>query len=221
MKLGSISIAMLFIAAAGLSEQRPDRKSISPANAQSKPVAQTESERRILATIDEIEKAGALYANVPVADGRMLRVLTEAANAKNVIEIGTSTGISGLWFCMALQKTGGRLTTFEIDPRRAALARSHFERAGVPHLVTIVEGDAHSNVLKLKDPVDVVFIDADKSGYTDYLTKLLPLVRPGGLILAHNANMVPDYMKTVTADPALETVYYMEGNQLAVTLKKR
>jgi caffeoyl-CoA O-methyltransferase len=151
----------------------------------------------------------------------MLRLLAEAANAKNVIEIGTSTGISGLWLCMALEKTGGKLTTFELDPHRAALARTNFEWAKVDHLVTIVQGDAHQNVLKLKDPVDLVFIDADKSGYIDYLNKLLPLVRPGGLILAHNIDMVPEYVKTVTSNPALETVFYMQGNQLAATLKKR
>src|SRR5207244_605061 len=51
--------------------------------------------------------------------------------------------------------------------------------------------------------------------------EMLPLVRPGGLILAHNLNMVPDYVKAVTTNPDLETVFYMEGNQLGVTLKKR
>ena len=50
---------------------------------------------------------------------------------------------------------------------------------------------------------------------------MLPLVRPGGLILAHNINMVPDYVKAITTNPNLETVFYMEGNQLGVTLKKR
>jgi caffeoyl-CoA O-methyltransferase len=201
--------------------QRPDSESTAPANAQSPPLAQTESEKRILTTINDIVRAGALYANVPVADGRMLRLLAEAVNAKSVIEIGTSTGISGLWFCMALQKTGGKLTTFELDPRRAALARTHFKRAGVDRLVTIVEGDAHKNIAKVYDPVDFVFIDADKTGYVDYLKKTLPLVRPGGLILAHNVDMAPEYMKAVTSNPALETVFYMQGNQLAVTLKKR
>jgi predicted O-methyltransferase YrrM len=66
-----------------------------------------------------------------------------------------------------------------------------------------------------------VFIDADKEGYVDYLNKVLPLVRPGGLILAHNADTVPDYVKTVTGNPDLETVFYMHGGGLAVTVKKR
>jgi predicted O-methyltransferase YrrM len=192
-----------------------------PGSLQSPPLARTETEKRILATISEAVKAGELYANVPAIDGRMLRVLTESANAKQVLEIGTSTGISGLWFLLALERTGGRLTTLEIDPRRAALARGHFKRAGVDALVTLVDGDAHKSIARLQGPVDVVFIDAEKDGYVDYLKHVLPLVRPGGLILAHNVDMVPDYVKAVNADPALETVFYMQGNQLAITLKKR
>ena len=175
----------------------------------------------MLETIDAIVKAGDLYANVPAADGRLLRILTEAINAKSVVEIGTSTGISGLWFCLALEKTGGTLTTFEIDKTRAALAHKHFKQAGVEGRVTLVEGDAHRNITSLRDPMDVVFLDADKEGYVDYLDKLLPLVRPGGLIVAHNTGMVPDYMKAVTSSPDLDTVVYTTGAGMAVTLKKR
>jgi predicted O-methyltransferase YrrM len=122
---------------------------------------------------------------------------------------------------MALQKTGGHLTTFELDAHRAELARSHFQKAGVEKVVTIVQGDAHTNLEKVKAPVDIVFIDAEKSGYVDYLKKMLPRVRPGGLILAHNVNMVPDYVKAVTANSDLDTVFYMQGNQLSISLKKR
>ena len=88
-------------------------------------------------------------------------------------------------------------------------------------MVTIIEGDAHQELAKLKAPIDVAFIDADKGGYVDYLKKLLPLLRSGGLILAHNVDMVPDYIKTVQANADLETILYMEGGGLAVTLKKR
>src|SRR5437763_2432625 len=182
MKRASTLIAILLITVAGMVGQGPDHESTAPENAQSPPLGQTESEKRILTTINDAVRAGALYANVPVADGRMLRLLTEAANAKNVIEIGTSTGISGMWFSIALEKTGGHLTTFEVDHSRAELARAHFKKAGVEKLVTIVEGDAHQNITKLKDPIDALFIDAEKEGYIDYLHKLLPLVRPGGLI---------------------------------------
>jgi len=183
--------------------------------------ASTESERRVLAVLDEMRRTGKTYLSIDEESGRMLRLLTEAVGAKHVVEIGTSTGYSGLWFCLALQKTGGRLTTFEINPSRAAMARQHFKKAGVDQLVTVVEGDAHKTVAQLKEPIDVVFLDADKGGYPDYLNKLLPLVRPGGLILADNANMSSAYLRAVTTNPALETLFYSDGRDLAITLKKR
>lgn len=185
------------------------------------PVGKTDAEKKILAVLDEIVKTHQTYLSVPTQDGRALRLLTEAAGAKNVVEIGTSTGYSGLWFCLAMEATGGHLTTFELDHQRAATARKHFRDAGIENMVTIVEGDAHQNLTKLQGPVDVAFIDADKEGYIDYLRKVLLLVRPGGLILAHNVEMVPDYVKAVTTSPDLETIFYMEGGGLAVTLKKR
>ena len=94
------------------------------------------------------------------AEKRIL--LAETAGAKNVVEIGTSTGYSGLWICLALQTTGGRLKAFEIDPARAEQARKHFEQAGVAGLVEVVVGDAHENVKRLEDPIDLLFLDADK-----------------------------------------------------------
>jgi caffeoyl-CoA O-methyltransferase len=153
-------------------------------------------------------------------------VLAEAVGARHVAEIGTSTGFSGLWFCLALRKTGGKLTTFELDPGRAATARKFFQEAGCDKLINVVEGDAHQKIgtLKKQLPLDLVFIDADKEGYLDYLQQLLPLVRPGGLLVAHNVTMraVADgYLKAVQANPDLETFFYSEGASMSVTLKKR
>jgi len=187
----------------------------------SPPLAKNEAEKKVLATLDDIVRNHRDFLSVPMQDGRMLRLLAEAVDAKNVVEIGTSTGYSGLWFCLALQDTGGRLTTFEIDHGRATMAREHFQQAGVEKLVTVIEGDAHDKIAALKGPIDVVFIDADKEGYVDYLNKLLPLVRPGGLILAHNVGMSGEYDRLVTTNPNLETIFYMEGGGLGVTLKKR
>jgi predicted O-methyltransferase YrrM len=184
-------------------------------------VAETDAEKRILTVLNEMVTSHKTYLSVPIQDGKALRLLTETSGAKDVVEIGTSTGYSGLWLCLALQRTNGRLTTFEIDHQRASMARQHFKEAGVETMVSIIEGDAHDQIAKLKGPVDVAFIDADKSGYVDYLQKLLPLMRPGGLILAHNVEMVPDYIKQVTTNADLETIFYTEGAGLAVTLKKR
>jgi predicted O-methyltransferase YrrM len=134
----------------------------------------------------------------------------ESINAKHVVELGTANGYSGIWFALALQTTGGKLTTFEIDPQRVRQARENFKRAGVDHLITQIEGDAHLEVAKLTGPIDLVFIDADKDGYLDYLNKLLPFVRPGGLVVAHNMRVPPPdpkYVNAITTNPDLETVF--------------
>jgi caffeoyl-CoA O-methyltransferase len=184
------------------------------------PVPVNEEEKKILDVLDDMrlhQSRGMM--NVPEEDGRILRLLTEAVGAKNVVEIGTSNGYSGIWFCLALRTTGGKLTTHDIDEGRASLARENFKRAGVDNMVTLVMGDAHETVTKIKEPIDVLFIDADKEGYLDYLTKLLPLVRPGGLILSHNIDMVgQDYIDAITKNPNLETV---QAQGVTVTLKKR
>ncbi len=198
---------------------------ITPVRA-GEPLPSSEEAKKILAVLDDMDKKQRPgMMNVPVEDGRLLRLLTEAANAKHVVEIGTSNGYSGIWFCLALHKTGGTLTTYEIDAARAALARENFRRAGVDKIVTLIEGDAHEQVTKLKDPIDMVFLDADKTGYIDYLNKLLPLVRPGGLIIAHNMNprmADPIYIKAITSDPRLETIFLnMQAAGVGVTLRKR
>ena len=184
-------------------------------------------EAKILSVLEDMSK-NRNYAtwNITPEEGRLLWVLTAAANAKHVVEIGTSNGFSTIWFCLALRTTGGRMTTHEIDPYRISLARKHFKKAGVSHLVTIVEGDAHKTVTQLKEPIDILFIDADKAGYFDCFKKLLPLVRPGGLILAHNttdlASEMQDYIKAITNNPDLETVFlHKETGGISVTLKKR
>lgn len=189
------------------------------------PMAKGPAEQKILDVLDEMsrnERGGNM--NVPIEDGRLLRLLAESIGAKQVVEIGTSNGYSGIWQALALKSTGGKLTTFEIDEGRAAMARQNFQRAGVDDIVTLVLGDAHEKVADVVGPVDMVFIDADKEGYVDYLNKLLPKVRPGGLIVAHNITpgmADPEYITAITTNPELETVFYSEGGGVSVTLKKR
>jgi caffeoyl-CoA O-methyltransferase len=187
---------------------------------QQQPLPANEQEKKILSVLEDMNRNQSRgMMNVPEEDGRILRLLTEAIGAKHVVEIGTSNGYSGIWFCLALRTTGGKLTTHDIDEGRASLARENFKRAGVDNMVTLVMGDAHETVTRIKEPIDVLFIDADKEGYLDYLTKLLPLVRPGGLILSHNIDMIgQDYIDAITKNPNLETV---QAQGVTVTLKKR
>ncbi len=188
------------------------------------PLAGSADEKRVLAVLEDVYR-NHRYLSVPEEDGRLLRILAESIGAKHVVEVGTSTGYSGLWILLALMRTGGRFITYEIDRGRHELARHNYERAGLLKQATLVLGDAHVEITKLKDPLDLVFIDADKEGYPDYLQKLAPLVRPGGLIVAHNmASPPPDprYVEAVTTNPAYDTVFLnMHSAGVGVTLKKR
>jgi predicted O-methyltransferase YrrM len=190
------------------------------------PLAASAEEKKILDVLDDMrENQRRGMMNIPPDDGRLLRLLVETMNAENVVEIGTSNGYSAIWICLGLRATGGKLITYEITDWRAAKARENFRRAGVEKIVTLIEGDAHEEIKKLKEPIDLLFLDADKEGYLDYLEKLLPLVRPGGLIVAHN--MVrpepdPGYVEAVTTNPELETLFLnMDLAGVGVTLKKR
>ena len=205
---------------------RPGGRANENASFNANTVAKDDVEKRILQALNEMnrdQRRGNM--TVPEQDGRILRMLTESLGAKQVVEIGTSIGYSGTWFCLGLQKTGGKLTTFEIDAQRAAQARENFKRAGVDNLVTLVEGDAHVEVAKLEGPIDILFLDADKEGYLDYLQKLTPKLRPGGMVIAHNMNerqADPAFTKAITTDANLETVFLnMETSGIAVSIKKR
>jgi caffeoyl-CoA O-methyltransferase len=215
--ISAIAAVVVFVVAGCLIAQKTE----------SQPGLERMQEKRILNVLEEMlhDQYNAMLS-VPPEDGRVLRLLAEATGARHIVEVGTSNGYASIWFCLALRTTGGKLTTYEIDARRASLARENFKRAGVDELVTIVEGDAHSNVTKLKEPIDIVFIDADKDGYLDYLNKLLPLVRPGGLILAHNTtdvgSQMQDYLEAITTNTELETIFlHKQTTGIGVTLKKR
>ena len=183
------------------------------------PLAANEFEKNALSVLEDIAN-NQRFRNVPMHDGRLLRIMTHGINAQHVVELGTSTGYSGIWFGLALKETGGKLTTYEIDAGRARTARENFERAKMQEIINLVEGDAHEEVKKLSGKIDLIFLDADKDGYIDYLNKLMPLLRPGGLIMAHNINprmADPDFMKAITTNPNLETV--VRGG-MSISLKK-
>lgn len=193
---------------------------------QAQVLPKSESEKQILQVLEELDRnQGSGNWNVPVEDGRLLRILAESVGAKHVVELGTSNGYSGIWLAIALKTTGGKLTTYEIDSKRAALAHENFQRARVSDLVTLILGDAHVEIAKLRKPIDFAFIDADKEGYLDYLNKLLPLVRPGGLIAAHNMQSPspdPQFVHAITTNSNLETVFLnMHEQGMSVSLKKR
>ena len=106
-------------------------------------------------------EAALVAAGLMIASGCTSgQVARRAPDWQVLVVIATSFGIG-----VALQKTGGKLTTFEIDAQRAATARENFKKAGMADIITVVLGDAHEKVKDLKDPIDVLFLDADKEGF--------------------------------------------------------
>lgn len=231
MKKLALLVIALSVTTVAQAQRRPPRRpmmgSADQSIFQASTLPHTDVEKRIMVALDDLDKNHRRgNMNVPVEDGRLLRLLAETMGAKHVVEIGTSNGYSGLWILMALQKTGGHLTTYEIDRNRADQAIANFKRAGVEKDVTLVFGNAHEEILKLDDtPIDMLFLDADKEGYIDYLDKLIPKMRPGGLIVAHNMNTRqahPPFVEAVTKNPKLETLFlHMDNAGVAVTMKKR
>ncbi len=176
------------------------------------PIPRDPVEKQIISVMDDMQDNQAQgMGNVLPEDGRLIRMFTESLEAKHVVELGTANGYSSMWFCLALRETGGKLITHEIDPERIAMAKENFQQAGVEHLITLIEGNAHETIKELKGPIDIVLLDAEKGGFSDYLEKLLPLVRKGGLIIAHDssgeAHMMDDYFKAITENRDLETVF--------------
>lgn len=187
------------------------------------PLPADDFERNALAVLDNIDR-NQRYLNVGRDDGRLLRIQAESIGAKRAVELGTSTGYSGIWLALGLRKHGGRLVTFEIDRGRAAQAAENFKRAGVADLIEIVVGDANVEAKKLRGPFDLVFSDADKESYLNYFRILSPMLRPGGLYISDNMAIPepePDYVRAITTDPKFDTVFInMQGTGVGVSLKK-
>jgi predicted O-methyltransferase YrrM len=134
-----------------------------------------------------LEGAGRWGVNIGANEGRILQLLMRLSGARRVVEIGTLYGYSAVWLARALA-ADGHLFTLERDPECARNARLAFEQCSVSDRVTLLEGDALESLRELgaQAPFDLVFIDANKSAYPDYLTWADAHVRVGGLIVADN-----------------------------------
>lgn len=165
--------------------------------------------------------------NVPEVDGLTLHDLVVKHRFTRALEIGTSTGHSGIWIAWALSRTGGRLVTIEIDRRRHDIARANFERAGLLPYIDLRLGDAHAVVRTLDGPFDFVFIDAEKEGYPAYLEALWPKLSAGGCLTAHNVSSrfqrgIQEFLDRLAALPdATTTIDRSSGAGLSITCKTR
>jgi predicted O-methyltransferase YrrM len=152
------------------------------------------------AALDSSRAAGLPTINVSPAQGKLLHMLARMQGARSILEMGTLGGYSTIWLARALP-IEGRLISLEIDQKRAEIARANVARAELSNVVEIRLGRAVDTLQQLvaegHEPFDLIFIDADKPGYAEYLKWSLKLARPGTLIIADNV-----VRKGEVADPA-------------------
>jgi predicted O-methyltransferase YrrM len=134
--------------------------------------------------------------NLEPESGALLNLLMRALGARDVLELGTSNGVSTVWLAEALEATGGRLVSVELDAGRSRAAGENLERAGLDGVVELRTGDAADALRDSPDAAwDVVFLDAERPQYPDYWPDLTRVIRPGGLIAADNAISHADQMQ--------------------------
>jgi caffeoyl-CoA O-methyltransferase len=151
--------------------------------------------------------------------GRFMRLLAQLMNAKRIIEVGTFSGYSALSMAEALPPDG-ELFTCDEDPIAIAVARRYFAESPHGSKITLLEGPALRSLESLEGPFDMAFIDADKTNYLNYFEAIVPLMRPGGLIMADNVlwsgnvldpkeeddHALRDFNTAVSKDPRVEGV---------------
>lgn len=156
--------------------------------------------------------------NVPYEDGKILHNLVLKGNFKNILEIGTSTGHSTIWLAWAASKTGGKVTTIEIDKGRHEMALENFKKAGVAQYIDARLADAHELLPALKGQFDFVFCDADKEWYLQYFLDLEPKISVNGCYTAHNvlrswSSEVKKFVEYVKRNPKFRTSIERGGGE--------
>lgn len=141
------------------------------------------------AALRDSHEAGLSEINVSPSEGKLLQLLAGIAGARRILEIGTLGGYSAIHLARSLPEDG-TLVSLELDERQAEVARKNIQRAGLSRKVEVRVGDARELLAIMAEdgvePFDLIFIDADKESYPEYLEFALQLTRPGSLILADN-----------------------------------
>ena len=155
------------------------------------------------AALEASTEAGLPPINVSPNQGKLLFLMAKMKGVRSILEIGTLGGYSTIWLARALP-AGGRLVTLEVNAEYAAVARRSFARAGLADVIELQLGPALDTLPKLAGPFDMIFIDADKQSYPDYLPWAVKLSRPGSLIVADNVVRSGAVIDANSADPAVQ-----------------
>ena len=167
------------------------------------------SDTTLDAVLEANRQAGLPQIDVTSLQGKFLEFLVRVSGAKRILEIGTLGGYSTIWLARALPE-GGRVVTLELDPHHAAVARGNLQNAGVLDSVDLRVGKALESLSTLVTengaPFDLIFIDADKQSYPQYLQWSLRLSRPGTVFVADNVVREGKVIDPASDDPNVQGV---------------
>lgn len=155
------------------------------------------------AALKDCKKAKLPPIGVAPNEGKFLQLVAKMIGARRILEVGTLGGYSTIWLARSLGE-GGKLTTLEYDKKHAEVARKNITRAGLEDVVEIRVGDAKGTMPELVSegagPFDLIFLDADKEGYTTYFEWSLKLSREGTVIIADNVVRDGEVLKAKSKD---------------------
>lgn len=161
---------------------------------------------------------------VPRRTAELLKFLVLANKAKTVLELGTSAGYSAIWLAAGVKQTGGKVYTMELFEPKIKMAKENFEKAGVAEHVCQIQGEISEELDKWNQPVDFLFMDADKPNYLKYIKQVMLYLKPGAVIVADNAvdfaEYMQDFLEFIKQSKEFEGTVLDIDNGLLVAIKK-
>ncbi len=168
-----------------------------------------ETTEEILNSLEQTQKN---FWNISRITGEFLYTFVKATNSRNVLEIGTSNGYSGIWLGKAVKENNGNLITIEFWEKRFSIARNNFEKCGVSDYIKIIQGSACDILKNLPEhyKIDFAFVDANKKEYLDYFNLIHPHLNIGGFIACDNVlsheEKTKSYINAIENHPDYENV---------------
>lgn len=194
-------------------------------------------DQQVRAVIDELTARAAEHDGAEVdrlrrwrvleeSAGRLLGLLVRAADVREVVEVGTSRGVSTLWLAEAVRATGGRVVSIDTDADAQQHTAASLARAGLAPWVTMREADGGQYLAALPDAgLDLLFLDAERTEYAAWWPHPIRVLRAGGLLVADNASSHPDEIAPLAAllqqSPELSTTVLEIGKGELVAVRDR
>ena len=180
--------------------------------------------QKIYNKLEELEATAQNYWNITPDCGNFLNILVKSCNYKNIVEVGTSNGYSGIWLSLAAKETGGNIITVEFHQKRIDEAVANFEHCELDDVIKVRQGEAINVLNELKPTdfnseedrfIDFAFVDANKREYIEYYKILDKILKKGGMLVFDNifshSEKVADFTESITSNSSYQISFFEYG----------